>query len=113
MSSATLLDIKQGEDFTITVILNTDEGKCYNLTGATEITATFNGTGGAINITLTSTDIVVVNAVGGEITIKITDTNTALLVLGTQSFEILVDEASGDKRIIQFLKCLNIIKRLL
>lgn len=113
MSEVIAFKITQGEDITIPVRLTKESGGCYDLTGATEITATFNGTGGAIDITLTSTDIVVDNAPGGEISIKVSDTNTALLVLGTQSFEVLVDEASTDKRIIQFLKCLSIIKRLL
>ena len=97
----------QGEDRTLTVLLKEGTGS-YDLTGATEITACFNGTSGAISKTLTGTEIAVVGSNDcGKITVALTDVETALLEEGVQGFTVEVDKGTA-KRIVNLANSLNV-----
>lgn len=106
-----LVTIYQGEDKDLNVFVKEESGKAYDLTGYTEITAVFKGTSGDITLTQTGGDITVNSAEGGDITITISDTNTALLITGTASFELLID-VGAVRRIAQYLKVLSVVARL-
>jgi len=109
--------IVQGEDRAIKVLLKTSAGNAYDITGINEITADFRlATGLVLSKTMTGTDIVVDSAAGGEITISLEDADTALLAIGEQSFEVVTDltaaPPTGERRVFQFEKQLNVVARL-
>ena len=105
--------IIQGEDRSLNVVIKTSEGKCFDLTGNTEITACFKETAGTfLSVTKTGGSIVVNSDEGGDITITLTDSETALLKMDkTADFEILVDIGT-TRRIVQFVDSLEIVKRI-
>ncbi len=100
--------VYQGEDRTLSALVKQSDGKCYDLTGATEITAKFSG---GVTVTLTGAAITVVSAEGGSLDITVSDTETALMDTGTGSFEVWIDVGT-DRRIVQFINALNITPKL-
>jgi len=109
------LNIIQGEDRTLTVLLKDGDGNAYDLTGNTEITALFcAAAGGTLPSAPTKTggEITIVGSADcGKIQIVLTDADTALLATGNQDFEIELD-AGTDKRIVQLLKAINVLERV-
>ena len=108
MSTTTII---KGEDRTLERSIVDESGNAMDLTGYTEITATFAGTAGTITLTETGGEISVTNEGGGLIEINLTDTHTDLLSLGSQSYEVWVDIGT-IRRIFQYLKTLTILARL-
>ena len=100
--------VYQGEDRTISAIVKQSDGKCYDLTGATEITATFND---GIVVTMTGGAISIASNEGGAVDITLSDTETATITKGISSFELWIDVGT-DRRIVQFLNALTITPKL-
>jgi len=109
--------IIQGEDRSIKILLKTSAGNAYDITTISEISAVFKNADSSVLTKLyTSGDITIQSEAGGEITVKLEDAETALLALGNQSFEIITDlnaaQPTGERRIFQFEKELQVVKRL-
>ena len=110
--------IIQGEDRSIKILLKTTAGNAYDITGVSEISAVFKNADSSVLTKLNSVgDVTIQSHEGGEITVKLEDAETALLALGNQSFEIVTDlnagQPTGERRIFQFLKELEVVKRLI
>ena len=104
--------IYQGEDRTLKCFLKNEEDNAFDLTGVTEITATFQGASSDVVVSMGAGDIAVSTpAGGGELTIALNDTDSALLKKGLISFEIEVDKGT-EKRIVQFLQALTVVESL-
>jgi len=103
--------IIQGEDIDLSV--NLAQGtQPYDLTGYTEITASFILTaGGCLDKTFTGGDITVTSDTRGEIVVALSDTDTDSLLSGVQSFEVLIDFGT-KRRIAQLKSALNIVEKL-
>ena len=107
------LDIIRGEDRVITVVFENEDGDRFDITTATEITASFESEDGTALIKkLTEDDIVVLSGPSGKITIALDDSDTEDLKVGDkQEFEIKITLTNGD-RIVQFKDMLNIKEEL-
>lgn len=109
--------IIQGEDRNIPVVLLLDNSTWtpLNLTGATEIVATFiKRDGTAIDKTLSgSGGVTIVDATCGSILIALSAVNTNdMKASDKQSFEIAVTLASGKIRKTQVLQRLDVVAKL-
>ena len=103
-----MLNIIQGEDKTFTVLFRKEDGRPFDLTGATEIKLCFPGTTAVQEISLTGTEISVVNALLGEISATINDTKSALLKVGEQqTFEAVIDKGA-DRSKVKFTELLTV-----
>lgn len=108
--------IVQGADSNIAVnlkIVKCDSSKIpFDLTGATEITFCYPlAAGGYGSVTLTGVEITVVSAEGGQLAVAISDAKTALMKIGTQSVEVVVDK-SGAIEIFQLVSAITVNKRI-
>lgn len=90
-------------------ILVKDTGEPFDLTGATEISASFrNEDGTTLTKLLTTLGITVISAEAGKIKVTLTDANTVLLKVGVdQDFEVVIDIGSV-RSIVQFKEALNV-----
>jgi hypothetical protein len=106
----------QGEDRDVEILLlDESDGLPVDLTGVTEINATTKGTAANVSFTLTASEIIIVEAIHGKITIVMSDVKTALMAVGEQNLEVIVDwlaPTAGRRRIFQALKVFNVKKKL-
>lgn len=103
--------IIQGEDRVLNIQLKEGTGP-YDLTGADEITACFNGSSGQILKTLTGSDVAIIGtAPEGRITVSLTDTDTNALPAEVQGFTISVDKGTNT-RIINLPNSLQVEEKI-
>jgi len=102
------INIIHGEDATIVIRLdNSSTGDPFDLTGATvtlEIPLTAGGC-------LSKVGVVASPATSGKSTFVLTDVETATLLAGTISMELLIDIGT-DRRIVQFSNSLVVKERI-
>jgi hypothetical protein len=110
-----VIDIIKGEDKKIFVQLVNEENKVYKLNLLTEAKAIFiKDDGTKLEKTLTGGAITIVDSepANGELMIELSDADTSLLKVANETnFELEIHE-SAQKTIVQFLKQLNVLKRI-
>lgn len=107
--------IFKGEDYALNLVIKTQSGKLYDLTGSTEINARFKkeGTSDLLEKKLSLSGVTIVSAIGGEIQVNLTDTDTgSMLIKDLQDFDVVIDVGS-NRRIAFFSKKLSVRKALI
>lgn len=107
--------IVQGEDRELNFGIKDPEKEVFiDLTGVTEMEFITAGTSGSVSFKLSASEITVTNALEGKFKLNASDVKTALLKIGDQNVEVVVDwgaATAGKRRIAQAEKALTIKKR--
>lgn len=107
--------IIQGEDRTIALYVQKEDGKPFDLGAPTEIIVKFKKTDNTtLEKKLTDTDVVIVSAPRGELTVLLSDADTALLkIVDRADIEAEIRNGAGpdfEIRKVIFEKALVVVK---
>lgn len=107
-----MVKIIRGEDKKIKVRFTKEDGRPFDLTGATEISFFFSGQSAIQSVSMTGSEVSIINAVLGEVEATINDTKTDALKVGEQlTFEADIDFGT-TKHKVQFVEQLNVIESI-
>lgn len=102
-------EVIQGEDKTLSLIVQRSNLSSFSLSGATEISARFRKADGTVLVkTLTGAGVVIVDAPAGKFSVILTKVDTALLRVGAlQSFDVFFD-FGAQRTIAQYIQRLTV-----
>jgi hypothetical protein len=107
-----MVKIIKGEDKKIKVRFTKEDGRPFDLTGATNITFFFAGVSAVQSVSLTASEVSILNAVLGEVEATVNDTKTDALKAGEQqTFEADI-EFGTTKHKVQFVEQLNVVESI-
>lgn len=104
-----IAEVIQGEDKTLSLIVQRRNLSSFSLSGVTEISARFRKTDGTILVkTLTASGVVIVDAPAGKFSVILTKVDTLSLRVGQlQSFDVYFD-FGAQRTIAQYIQRLTV-----